>query len=175
MITRIAHRLAFQCRYNGDTKRMYCVAEHSIHMAEEAAAHDAPPVVQLATLLHDAPEHVTGDLVPDVKKHPVIAPIIAEMERDEWHDMNHVLRLNPSIQRIATGQAVKLLDRSIAAAESVTVAFPQIDWTPFTNSDKLHVSFRDRINAATADHKRRPEFFWRDRFIRMFHELVSQL
>lgn len=174
-IERIAHRLALQCRYNGDTYRLYSVAEHSVHMTREAIERGASPTVALAVLLHDAPEHVTGDLVPDVKKHPEIAPVIEYMEETEWASLIDVLRVPAQVQRIAKGEAVKMLDRAIMAAESVSVAFPQMGWAPFTNSDDLHVAFLKRIGEASEQHDNHPFTHWRDEMVDLFRELVAKV
>ena len=67
----IAHGLAFQARWNGQTKGdyPYSVAEHSLLVEEIFARIDpkAPPKWRLAALLHDAPEYVIGDMISPVK------------------------------------------------------------------------------------------------------------
>lgn len=172
LIERIAHRLALQCRYNGDCYRLYSVAEHSVHMTREAIERGASPTVALAVLLHDAPEHVTGDLVPDVKKHPEIAPVIDYMEERQWQYFIDVLRVPAQVQRIAKGGAVKMLDRAIMAAESVSVAFPQMGWAPYSGADELHVAFLRRIGEASEQHENHPFTHWRDEMVDLFRELV---
>jgi 5'-deoxynucleotidase YfbR-like HD superfamily hydrolase len=74
----IAHSLSQQCRYNGNTPVFYSVAEHSVYVARAAAVkmHDAwnprPDedccLVVLGAVLHDAPEHITGDVVRPIKR-----------------------------------------------------------------------------------------------------------
>lgn len=174
-IERIAHRLAMQCRYNGDVTRFYSVAEHSVHMAREAQARGASRHVVMGILLHDAPEHVIGDLVPDVKKHPVIAPVIDGMERKEWEDILRALRLNPSVIHIAKGKLCKDLDNAIMAAESVSVALPQDGWAPYDNTNELHTAFLLRIGFASEQHENHPITHWRDEMVDMFHDLVTGL
>ena len=67
----IAHGLAFQARWNGQTNGdfPYSVAEHSLLVEELFARVDpkAPPKWRLAALLHDAPEYVIGDMISPVK------------------------------------------------------------------------------------------------------------
>lgn len=77
----IAHSLSLQCRYNGNCKRFYSVAEHSCLLADyvehtppwprtgvpndtnfAARARDA-----LTALMHDAAEAYIGDLIRPVK------------------------------------------------------------------------------------------------------------
>lgn len=67
----IAHGLAFQARWNGQTRGEYpySVAEHSILVEDifSSLFPDAPPRWKLAALLHDAPEFVIGDMISPVK------------------------------------------------------------------------------------------------------------
>lgn len=58
----IAHGLAYQCRFNGQTSDFYSVAQHSILVAQLLPDH-----LQLAGLLHDAGEAFLGDLVSPIK------------------------------------------------------------------------------------------------------------
>jgi hypothetical protein len=60
----IAHALAYTCRFGGHCKKYYSVAEHSI-----AVMSLMPPVrmLQLAALLHDAPEAYVGDTLHPIK------------------------------------------------------------------------------------------------------------
>lgn len=70
-ISDIAHGLAFQARWNGQTKGEYpySVAAHSL-LVEDIFTHHHPhisPKWRLAALLHDAPEYVIGDMISPVK------------------------------------------------------------------------------------------------------------
>lgn len=58
----IARALSHQCRYNGNCKAFYSVAEHSVHVSNWLRKQGHPAEVQLAGLLHDAAEAYTGDL-----------------------------------------------------------------------------------------------------------------
>lgn len=58
----IAHGLAFQCRFNGQTQAFYSVAQHSLLVAGLV-----PARLRLAALLHDAAEAYLGDLVKPLK------------------------------------------------------------------------------------------------------------
>ena len=51
----IAHGLAYQCRFNGQTSAFYSVAQHSIMVASIL-----PPHLHKAALLHDAVEDCGG-------------------------------------------------------------------------------------------------------------------
>ncbi len=58
----IAHGLAFQCRFNGQTSRFYSIAQHSLMVASILPDH-----LKLAGLLHDAAEAYVGDVVQPLK------------------------------------------------------------------------------------------------------------
>jgi len=60
----IANGLAFQCRYNGQTKFHLSVAQHSVMVSLWCNAADA-----LWGLFHDAGEAYLGDMVSPVKKN----------------------------------------------------------------------------------------------------------
>lgn len=70
----IAHGLARICRYGAQTKTVYTVGEHSIHVAHMLwrEAKNEPYEVQralvLAGLLHDAAEAYLGDMIQPLKQ-----------------------------------------------------------------------------------------------------------
>ncbi len=68
----IAHGLAYQCRFNGQTCEFYSVAQHSLVVASLV-----PPALRLAALLHDAAEAYVGDMVKPLK---VLLPEFAGIE-----------------------------------------------------------------------------------------------
>jgi hypothetical protein len=78
----IAHHLSLITRYTGACPHHYSVGQHSIICMErsEAAGHSLP--LQLAHLLHDAPEYVLNDIASPVKYDP----------RMKWYrDLDHDL------------------------------------------------------------------------------------
>lgn len=68
----IAHGLAYQCRFNGQTQEFYSVAQHSLVVASLV-----PTDLRLAALLHDAAEAYLGDMVKPLK---VLLPEFAAIE-----------------------------------------------------------------------------------------------
>jgi 5'-deoxynucleotidase YfbR-like HD superfamily hydrolase len=68
----IAHGLAYQCRFNGQTNAFYSVAQHSLIVASLV-----PEELRFAALLHDAAEAYLGDMVKPLK---VLLPSFSEIE-----------------------------------------------------------------------------------------------
>lgn len=60
----IAHGLAFNCRWNGATKRFYSIAEHSIRVSKNCIGRE----MQLSGLFHDAEEAYWGDIIKPLKE-----------------------------------------------------------------------------------------------------------
>jgi 5'-deoxynucleotidase YfbR-like HD superfamily hydrolase len=58
----IAHGLAMTCRFAGQCRRFYSVAQHSVHVSERVHADHA-----YQGLMHDAPEFAIGDMVKPLK------------------------------------------------------------------------------------------------------------
>jgi uncharacterized protein len=72
----IAHGLANICRYSGQCRRFYSVAEHSILVSETAKG------FELEALLHDAAEAFLGDITRPLKQMlPEYKRIEADVER----------------------------------------------------------------------------------------------
>ena len=68
----IAHGLAYQCRFNGQTREFYSVAQHSVMVMNLVSEEH-----RLAALLHDAAEAYLGDMVKPLKN---LFPAFSEIE-----------------------------------------------------------------------------------------------
>jgi 5'-deoxynucleotidase YfbR-like HD superfamily hydrolase len=92
----IAHGLAYQCRFNGQTKEFYSVAQHSLMVMSLV-----PVEHQFSALLHDAAEAYLGDMVKPLKNlFPEFSVIEARVMEIIGHrfglDLAH---LDPSIKQ----------------------------------------------------------------------------
>ena len=101
----IAHGLAYQCRFNGQTQDFYSVAQHSLIVMQIV-----PEEHRLAALLHDAAEAYLGDMVKPLKN---LFPEFSEIEGRVMEIIGHcfgvdLANLHPSI---------KLADRIALATE----------------------------------------------------------
>jgi 5'-deoxynucleotidase YfbR-like HD superfamily hydrolase len=65
----IGHGLSNMCRFNGQSKHFYSVAQHSINCAELAERKGYGRRLQLLSLLHDAAEAYVGDIVKPLKPY----------------------------------------------------------------------------------------------------------
>jgi hypothetical protein len=63
----VAHGLSMICRYGGQCRVFYSVAEHSVYVSK-ALDHFNDPVLSLAGLLHDGSEAYVGDVTRPLKK-----------------------------------------------------------------------------------------------------------
>lgn len=79
-IVDIAHGLAYQCRFNGQTDGFFSVAEHSVH-----CSHIGPEDEAMERLMHDAAEAYIGDLVRPVKYAPEL--------REIWNRIDHAVEV----------------------------------------------------------------------------------
>ena len=99
----IAHGLAYQCRFNGQTSSFYSVAQHSVLVASLV-----PKELKLAALLHDAAEAYLGDVVKPLK---LLVPEFSQIEKRVMAiigerfgvaDLNHPLIKQADLVLLAT-------------------------------------------------------------------------
>jgi 5'-deoxynucleotidase YfbR-like HD superfamily hydrolase len=113
----IAHGLAYQCRFNGQTNQFYSVAQHSVMVAKMVPKH-----MQLAALLHDASEAYVGDMVKPLKmllpEYSLIEEAVTNLIADQF-----------SLERGFNAKAeIKLADMTALATE-------KRDLMPYSNED----------------------------------------
>lgn len=63
----IATGLSNQCRYNGQVKQFYSIAEHCVHLCRFAKKATFNEAFQMAILMHDAAEAYVGDIIRGLK------------------------------------------------------------------------------------------------------------
>lgn len=69
----IAHSLSLQCRYNGNCRAFYSVAQHSVLMSTWSL-----PGHPFTRLMHDAEEFAIGDIISPVKEY-IDSPLLREL------------------------------------------------------------------------------------------------
>jgi hypothetical protein len=81
----IAFSLSRQNRYNGLSDQIVNIAQHSVNSSWLADMEGRDPRVQLAMLMHDAPEMIVGDLIRPVKMN---LPDFVTMEESVMNVIN---------------------------------------------------------------------------------------
>ena len=79
----IAHALAHLCRFVGHTQGPYSVLQHSVLVAEEVHELEGNDELTRWALLHDAGEHLLGDMPAPIKRMPELAGYRALYRRTE--------------------------------------------------------------------------------------------
>lgn len=129
----IAQALGNQCRFTGQVRDFYSVAEHCIHAAELV-----PPEFRLAALLHDAQEAYIADLSTPMKAE--VGPSYREIENrivialDERFSMNG--------QLIELPECVKVADRRMLMTERDALFDNYEDWGPGFEEVERHPGFK---------------------------------
>jgi len=119
----IAHGLAFQARWNGQTrgKYVFSVANHSI-LVWNILLLENPKIKkkwQLISLLHDAPEYVIGDMISPVKKQ--IGNSYLDLEK-KLQEAIHIRFGLPAIIPKSIKSKIKIADRKAAWIEATEIA-----------------------------------------------------
>lgn len=109
----IAHGLAFQCRFNGQTQHFYSVAQHSLMVAGLV-----PRRLALAALLHDAAEAYLGDMVKPLK---ALFPDFPRIETEVMAIIGH---------RFGIAEPADFTDRQIKRADLIALATEKRDLMP---------------------------------------------
>lgn len=119
----IAHALAYQCRFNGHTKRFYSVGQHSVIMAMHA-----PMEAQRLALLHDAAEAYVGDMVRPLKERIHAFQVF---ENKVWAAIAARFGLPPGVRTETDRrlyETIKTLDERMLATERRDLLPPHEDW-----------------------------------------------
>ena len=119
----IAHGLAFQARWNGQTQGefVFSVANHSI-LVWNIFCLENPKIEkkwQLISLLHDAPEYVIGDMISPVKKE--VGSSYTNLEENLQEAIHIRFGLPASIPKKIKFK-VKIADRKAAWIEATAIA-----------------------------------------------------
>ena len=111
----IVHGLSLTCRYNGQCREFYSVAQHSIHVANVLKMWGEPIAVQLAGMMHDAAEAYLGDVITPIKGNSQIDgyPFDA-IESHVMDCIDHALNL-PG--HLIHAQRVRVADRRMLVTE----------------------------------------------------------
>ena len=108
----IAHGLAYECRFNGQTSAFYSVAQHSLMVLSLV-----PKKLQFQALLHDAAEAYLGDMVKPLK---YLFPEFSVIERRHgYHGHRFAVYLTH-------------LDPAIKQADMVALATEKRDLMPYS-------------------------------------------
>ena len=120
----IAHGLAYQCRFNGQTSSFYSVAQHSVLVASIVPEH-----LRLSALLHDAAEAYLGDIVKPLKmlvpQFSVIEKQVAAIISECFavHDLDHPQIKSADLVLLATEKR-DLMPNSVEAWASIAGIAP---------------------------------------------------
>lgn len=122
----IAHGLAYQCRFNGQTRAFYSVAQHSLMVMALV-----PAELRFAALLHDAAEAYLGDMVKPLKnlfpEFSVIEARVMEIIGQRFDiDLSH-------------------LDPAIKHADLIALATEKRDLMPFSTESWAYLAGIDAL------------------------------
>ena len=106
----IAHGLAHTCRYAGQCRDFYSVAEHSLHVSNMCEEH------KLEALLHDAAEAFIGDVTRPLKQ---LLPEYKRIEKSVERAVFERFGLD-----LPTSAEIKDADLRVLAAEQAQIMSP---------------------------------------------------
>ena len=166
----IAHHLACNGRWNGATQHkrfksriFYSVAEHSVYVARYIREILNRPDLELEALLHDAPEHVTGDMIRPIKYEPQVLPVYKRIE--ELNEAATARRFN-LVHPLP--REVKMADEAVCAAEAIQIV-PK-DRAEEWQSGLLH----DDRHVAPYEIEMMNPFQAKEFFLMAFHEAIGR-
>lgn len=125
----IAHGLSLLCRYVGQCREFYSIAEHSVHVSETCEDH------ALAALLHDAAEAFIGDVSGPLKA------LLPEYKRIE-KTIETAIFAKFGIP-YPLPKAVKAADLSVLAAEQDQIMPPGTsNWMAVSGVRPAHIDIK---------------------------------
>lgn len=128
----IANALSKICRFGGQIKTFYSVAEHSMHCRLQAAYDGLMAREQLACLFHDAAEAFIGDMVKPLK---IMIPKYAEVEASIEAAIGEKFGIDFALTR----DVVREIDNAMLIAErNFLFSADKVEWTGEKQVRKLH-------------------------------------
>ena len=132
------------CRFGGQIRDFYSVAEHCYHCAKIAKKDGLPKSIQAAALLHDASESFLGDCVKPLK---LLLPDYVKLE----HHMESVIAEKYGVD--FSPKEIKKIDMEMLIAERRAM-FPKdtVKWIGEDGVRKINVRFRkwDHVTAESS-------------------------
>ncbi|MTI11193.1 HD domain-containing protein [Curvivirga aplysinae] len=164
----IAHGLARVARWNGQTEGPYAlsVAQHSI-VVEEFVGRlkpDLPVKWRLASLLHDAPEYVVGDMISPFKSAIGI----------NYRDLEHRLQKTIHIRFGLPPEIPDSIEKLIKRADRASAYFEAIQLAGFTTSEANKLWRKPKAIGEYKISLQSPEQA-KEAFIIRFEQLLDQL
>lgn len=174
-VKEIAHSLAQITRFTGHANRPYSVAEHSILVAEIARERFlATPIVELACLMHDAHECITGDMSSPVKW--VVGPKWKQFEQLHENHVRRALGLHSTF--VAHHALIRQCDLIALATERrdlLPYVPGQSEPWPLLDTIGMRVESYQDVSLNTARRAHRDWSEWRDEFYGRYLELTRQV
>lgn len=135
----IAGALSKICRFGGQCKNFYSVAEHSWHCQQQADRDGLPLETQQAVLLHDAAEAFVGDVVKPLK-------IMLMGYHTIEYRVEKAIGEKFNIDFEREKEAVKKIDREMLIAERRRMfGGDSVKWTGEDEVRALSIDFRQWI------------------------------
>ena len=126
-INDIAHGLSNMCRFGGQCRNFYSVAEHSVHVSRWMEHYFQAPKLLLYALLHDSSEAYLVDVPRPIKVH------LENYKMIEALNMKVILsafRIEPSLCPDEFESILHLVDNQVLVAEKNALLLPPpLPWT----------------------------------------------
>jgi hypothetical protein len=144
----IAHGLAHTCRYSGQCRRFYSVAEHCLHVSELVSTHP------LAALLHDASEAFIGDVTRPLKQLlPEYKRIEAKVEKAIFDRFGIPYPLPKEVKaadlRVLAAEQTQIMPKGTARWAIHAGVEPAVIKVTYLSPEAAKASFLDRYKSLT--------------------------